>query len=260
MKGKVVIITGGASGMGEASVRVFSKEDAKIVIADVNDDAGRAMEAEVRDAGKEAIYVNCDFSSEEDTHNLEKTTVERYGRIDSLVHFAALGGSAHSDNFQVYGSLWEFSLKDFEKMHKVNLGGTFLLVKAIAPVMIEQKSGNLVLTSSLNGLQAILNADSYTSTKGAIVALVRVIAAGLGQYNIRCNGLCPGVIATPQHGEGWKDMIGKPMRGIGLSIDTPINRAGTAEEVAYAALFLASDEASFVTGVNLPVDGGWNAI
>lgn len=260
MKDKVVIITGGGSGMGQASVRLFCEEGAKVVIAEVSDAKGKAMEDEMRALGKDASFVHCDVSSEEDTANLAKFALDTYGRVDSLVHFAALGGSAHSDDFQVYGRLWEFPLKDFEKMLRVNLTGTFLVTRAIAPLMIEQKSGTIVYCSSLNGLQGIMNADSYTATKGGICALTRVVAAGLGEYNVRVNCLCPGVVATPQHGPNYKDMIGKPMKGIGLQVSTPINRAGLPEEQAYAALFLASEESSFVTGVNFPVDGGWYAI
>ena len=260
MQDKVTIITGGGSGMGQASVRVFGDEGAIVVVADINEAAGQAMADELTAKGQEAMFVKVDISSEESTAAMAKTVMDKYGRIDSLVNFAAAGGSAHSDTFMVYGKLWEFDLASWEKMLRINLTGTFLITKAVVPYMIEAKSGSIVYVSSLNGLQGIQNADAYTATKGGICALTRVMAANVGDYNIRVNCLCPGVVATPQHGEGWEQMIGKPMNGIGLSVKTPINRVGLAVEQAQAALWLASDDASFVTGVNLPVDGGWNAI
>lgn len=261
MQDKVVIITGGGSGMGQSSVRIFAEEGANVVIAEINEKTGRAMEEEMLAKGLEAMFVKCDVSSEESTTAMVEAAVAKYGKINSIVNYAALGGSAHSENFQVFGRLWEFSKKDFDRMIDVNLGGTFLITKAVMPVMMEQGYGNIVYCSSLNGLQGILNADAYTASKGGICALTRAVAAGAGEYGIRVNCLCPGVIATPQHGTGWEDMIGKPMNSIGLSTATPINRAGLASEVAYVALYLANDEeASFVTGVNMPVDGGWYAI
>lgn len=261
MQDKVVIITGGGSGMGQASVRIFAEEGAKVMIAEVNENSGKAMEEEMLDKGYDVTFVKCDVSSEESTTAMVAATMEIYGKINSIVNYAALGGSAHSENFQVFGRLWEFPKKDFDRIVDVNLGGTFLITKAVMPVMIKQGYGNIVYCSSLNGLQGILNADAYTASKGGICALTRAVAAGAGEYGIRVNCLCPGVIATPQHGDGWEDMIGKSMNSIGLSTPTPINRTGLASEVAYAALYLANDEeASFVTGVNMPVDGGWYAI
>lgn len=260
MQDKVSIITGAGSGMGKATCPIFADEGAKVVVADINEAAGRAVEAELKDKGADCMFVQVNVASEESTKAMADAVLEKYGRIDTIVNYAALGGSAHSDTFKVYGKLWEYSLEDWNKMMAVNLTGTFLITKAVAPVMIEQKSGSIVYCSSLNGLQGIENADSYTATKGGIVALTRVVAAGLGDYNIRVNCLCPGVIATPQHGEGWENMIGKPMNGIGLQVKTPLDRVGLADEVGQAALWLASDDASFVTGVNLPVDGGWYAI
>ena len=261
MQDKVVIITGGGSGMGQASVRIFAEEGAKVVIAEINEKAGKAMEEELLGKGYDALFVHCDVSSEQSTQAMVDATVAKYGKINSIINYAALGGSAHSEHFQVFGRLWEFSKKDFDRMIDVNLGGTYLITKAVMPVLIKQGYGNIVYCSSLNGLQGILNADAYTASKGGICALTRVVAAGAGEYGVRVNCLCPGVIATPQHGEGWENMIGKPMNSIGLTTPTPINRAGVASEVAYAALFLANDdEASFVTGVNMPVDGGWYAI
>lgn len=254
MENKVAIITGGGSGMGQAAVRIFSEEGAKVVIAEINEKNGQAMVDEINQAGGEAIFVKTDVSSEEDTMNLAKVAIERFGRIDTLCHFAGAGGSMHSKDFMVYGKLWEFPLKDFERMIRINLTGTYLVSKAVIPHMIEQKSGSIVYCSSENGIKAVRNADAYTAAKGGVVALTRVVAANLGEYNIRVNCICPGSVATPMQGANWQDMIGKERP------NQPIARVGRPEEQAYAALFLASDEASYITGHIMPVDGGWYVV
>ncbi|HML31847.1 SDR family NAD(P)-dependent oxidoreductase [Sporomusa sphaeroides] len=257
---KVAIITGGGSGMGQSAVRIFSKEGAKIVIAEINEKNGKAMEDEIRAAGGDALFVKTDVSSEESTAAMAKAAIEKYGRIDIMCHFAGAGGSMHSDKFMVYGKLWEFPLESWDKMIRINLTGTFLVTKAVVPHMLEQKSGSIVYCSSENGIKAVQNADAYTATKGGIVALTRVMAANVGPDNIRVNCICPGGVATPMHGEGWEKMAGKALNEIGLQGNLPINRLGTPDEQAYAALFLASDEASYITGHIMPVDGGWYAV
>ena len=277
MQDKVCIITGGASGMGYATAKLFASEGAKLVLADINEEQGEKVAEEIRAGGTECIFQKCNIALEADTKALADVAVKTFGRIDSLISFAGLGANPiafkklvkdyeggtdeKAEEIVYFQRVWEYSQEDWDRMINVNLGGVYQLSKAIVPIMIEQKSGNIVWCSSLNALQAIPNADNYTAAKGGVTALTRSMAMNLGPCGIRVNAICPGLVATPLHGTEWKGMIGQDPGALGLYTSTPINRPGLAEEIAGPALFLANDEeASFVTGVNLCVDGGWNCL
>lgn len=253
LKEKVAIITGAGSGQGKASARIFAEQGAAVVIAEWNAEAGKQVEEELRAAGHEALFIKTDISSEENVQSMVKEIKERYGKIDILFNNAGIGFSSRS-RFAM-ASILETPLQDWNSILGINLNGVFLMSKYIIPIMIEQGSGSVINNSSLNGIIGVTGADAYTASKGGVVALTRVMAADYGKHNIRVNCICPGAINTPMIGE----VLDIPE--IAKNYETgPLGRVGEPEEIAQAALFLASDEASYITGVILPVDGGWSAV
>jgi NAD(P)-dependent dehydrogenase (short-subunit alcohol dehydrogenase family) len=253
LKNKVAIITGAGSGQGKASAKLFAKEGAKVVIVEWNEENGKQVEQEIIDAGHEAIFIKTDISSEENVRSVIDQVVEKFGRIDILFNNAGIGFSARSK--YKMASLIETPLEDWNKIMSINLNGVYLMSKYVLPIMIEQESGNIVNNSSLNGILGVTGADAYTASKGGVVALTRVMAVDYGKHNIRVNCICPGAIDTPMIAEVLdNEKIAKNFA------TNPLKRVGKPEEIASAALFLSSDESSFVTGLIMPVDGGWSAV
>ncbi len=251
LENKVAIITGAGSGQGKASALLFADEGAAVVIAEWNEANGAAVEKEIKDKGQEALFIKTDVSSEDDIINVIKKTQEAYGKIDIVFNNAGIGYSSR-DKYNM-GSLLGTSVKEWNDVLGINLNGCFLMCKNVIPVMLEQGFGSIVNNSSMNGIKAVHGADAYTAAKGGIVALTRILAVDYGP-TIRVNCICPGGIDTPMI-EAAKDAEGQTQS----SRVCPMRRLGRPEEIAYAALFLASDEASYITGVILPVDGGWGA-
>jgi len=259
IENKVSIITGSGNGMGKATALLFAEEGAKVVVTDLNVKAGQAVADQINASGGDAIFIKCDISQEDEVKNLVDKTMGKYGRIDILDNNAGVATAFQSDDFKVWGGAWELPLKDWNKMLSINLNGMYLVSHYVIPIMIEQKSGTIVNISSSNALMAVPNSDSYTAAKGGIVSLSRVLAARLGQYNIRVNCICPGYVKTPLHGERWEKLDDDP--GTKALLATfPIARIGTPEDIAKAVLFFASDDSSYVTGATLPLDGGWGIV
>ncbi|WP_298823844.1 SDR family NAD(P)-dependent oxidoreductase [uncultured Planococcus sp.] len=253
LAGKTAIITGAGSGQGKASALLFAEQGAKVVIAEWNEEAGKQVEKEIIDAGNEAMFFKTDISNEENVQELVSVVQDKYGRIDILFNNAGIGFSSRSK--YTMASILETPLDDWNSIMGINLNGTFLMSKYVIPVMIEQGKGSVINNSSLNGIIGVTGADAYTASKGGVVALTRVMAADYGKHNIRVNCICPGAINTPMISE----VLDIPE--IAKNYETgPLGRVGEPEEIAGAALFLASDEASYVTGVILPVDGGWSTV
>jgi NAD(P)-dependent dehydrogenase (short-subunit alcohol dehydrogenase family) len=253
LEGKVAIITGAGGGMGRAAARLFAKEGAKVVIAEWKEDLGKEAEAEIRQDGHEAMFIKTDVSQEEDVGRLVHETVDKFGTIDVLFNNAGIGyGSAYK-----MGSILETPLTDWNGVLSINLNGVYLVSKYVVPVMIKQNSGSIVNNSSMNGLIGnVGTSDAYTAAKGGIIALTRVMAADYGKYNIRVNCICPGPIETPM----LAPALLNPERVKHYQSKTLLGRVGKPEEIANVVLFLASGEASYVTGVIMPVDGGWTAV
>lgn len=252
LDGKVAIITGAGSGQGKAAARIFAEEGAKVVIAEWGETQGKEVEEELISNGYEATFIKTDVSSEEAVKSMIQKTMDKYGKINVLFNNAGIGYSA-SSKYKM-ASLLETDLKDWNAILGINLNSVYLCSKYVLPIMIQQKGGSIVNNSSLNGLIGEPGADAYTATKGGIIALTRVMAVDYGKYGIRVNCICPGAIDTP--------MIAPALELPGVLErfqDSPLGRVGRPEEIAYAALFLASDEASYVTGLIMPVDGGWSA-
>jgi NAD(P)-dependent dehydrogenase (short-subunit alcohol dehydrogenase family) len=247
---KVALVTGGGSGIGEATVRLFVAEGAAVVIADIQDDRGRRVAAEL---GPRAAYVHADVSREEDVQGAVAETVRRFGRLDCMFNNAGYGG--------VGGRIAEIPVAGFDETLGVLLRGVFLGMKHAAPVMQAQGSGSIISTASVAGMVTGLGPHVYSAAKAAVIHLTRSVAMELGEHNVRVNCICPGGIATPIFGKGLgltierAEAIVPLMKGV-LENLQPIKRSGLPDDIAQAALWLASDDATFVNGHALVVDGG----
>ena len=255
LEGKTAVITGAGSGQGRAAVEIFAREGARVVIAEWNAETGKETERQMLEKGYDVLFVQTDVSNEESVAGMVCKALEKYGRIDVLFNNAGVGYSSRSRYYM--GDLVDTPLKDWNEANAINLNGCFLCCKHVLPVMRKQRRGAIVNNSSMNGLVGETGADSYTAAKGGIIALTRVIAKDNAQYGIRVNCTCPGGIETPMIQPA---LDADPTLRDHLSAGVPLGRLGKPEEVAYAALFLASDEASYITGAILPVDGGWFAV
>jgi NAD(P)-dependent dehydrogenase (short-subunit alcohol dehydrogenase family) len=247
---KVALITGGASGIGEATVRLFVAEGAAVVIADLQDERGSRVAAEL---GSRAAYVHADVSREADVQAVVAETERRFGRLDCIFNNAGYGG--------VGGRIAEIPVDGFDQTMGVLVRGVFLGMKHAAPVMKRQGSGSIISTASIAGLQTGLGPHVYSTAKAAVIHLTRSVAMELGEHNVRVNCICPGGIATPIFGKGLglsperAEEIVPLMKGV-LENLQPIKRAGLPDDIAQAALWLASDDSTFVNGHALVVDGG----
>jgi NAD(P)-dependent dehydrogenase (short-subunit alcohol dehydrogenase family) len=250
LDGKVAVITGGASGIGEASVRLFAAEGARVVIADVQDDKGKRLEAEL---DERAVYVHADVTQEAQIKAAIDTAVERFGRLDAIYNNAGVPGPS--------GSIADISIEDFDLTAHILFRAVFLGMKHAAPVMRKQGFGSIISTASVAGLETGDAGHIYSACKAAVIHLTRSVAKELGEYNIRVNCICPGGIATPIFGKAMglptemADQTVDAMKGY-LAKAQPIPRAGLPDDIAKAALWLASDDSSFVNGHALVVDGG----
>jgi NAD(P)-dependent dehydrogenase (short-subunit alcohol dehydrogenase family) len=249
LDGKVALITGGASGMGMVASRLFASEGAKVVLTDVADEVGEAVAKQIEDAGGEAAYVHADVSSEADTRNMVEAAVERFGGLHVLYNNAGVmlpdDGSVHSTD----ASIWDTTLA-------VNVKGVAFGCKYGVPAMIESGGGSIInVASFVAWLGAATSQTAYTASKGAVLAMTREIAVEYARKGVRCNALCPGPIETPLLTELLSDEARRRRRLVHI----PMGRLGQAEELAKAALFLACDDSSYMTGASLIVDGGITA-
>ena len=240
---KTVIVTGGAQGIGEACVRRFAREGAKVVIADVDDARGSALSRELG-----ALYVRCDVSDKSQVQTLITSTLAAHGGIDVLVNNAGIFKAA---------DFLDVTEADFDLVLRVNLKGAFLVGQAVAREMAKAGSGSIVNMSSVNGVMAIPNIASYNVSKGGINQLTRAMALALVNWGIRVNAVAPGTIATELANKAVLTSDEARQRILGR---TPMKRLGTPEEIADAVAFLASDAASYITGEILTVDGGRMAL
>jgi NAD(P)-dependent dehydrogenase (short-subunit alcohol dehydrogenase family) len=252
LEGKVAIVTGGASGMGRATVRKFVSEGARVLVADMQSQKGRDLVAELGDSTHFAETDVCDESS---VKAMIDTAVEHFGRLDCLFNNAGFGG--------VTGDIEATNMDEpYSRTVDAMLKGVIMGMKYAAPVMKAQGSGVIISTASVAGLMAGYGPHVYSAVKSAVINLTRSVSQELGPHNIRVNAICPGGIATPifagqlalRGNEDYAAMV-KPM----LSMMQPIPRSGEPEDIANAACFLASDEASFISGHALVVDGALTA-
>ncbi len=249
LKDKVVIITGAASGIGRASAIRFAAEGAKVVAADRNKEPGLLCVEEIKSHGGDAQFIQVDVSSSHEVQKMIKTSIEKYQRLDVL--FNDVGIFLHN----VDGPVTAISEKVFEDHYNVNLKGTFLCCKYGIPHIIESGGGTVINMATVDAIIGI-GYDGYAASKGGIVAMTRSMALSYGPQNVRVNCIAPGTVKTPIN-EGELNDIEKTKKYLQM---TPLGRFAEPEEIASAALFLASDESSYVTGTTLVVDGGMSVI
>ena len=245
---KVAIITGGASGIGKAQAKLFSAEGARVVIADIDEAAAEQTVAAIRGAGGEAVFCATDVTQSHQVEQLVSCAVDSFGKLDVLVNTAGLSFKGKGDWLvaEVVESVWDTVID-------VNLKGTFLCCKYAVPVMVKGGGGSIVNVASIDALRG-QEATSYVASKGGVVALTRSIAVCYAEQNVRANAVCPGPVLTP-----LALKLSTPEFRRQRDSHIPMKRRAEPLEIAYATLFLASDEASFITGVLLPVDGGETA-
>lgn len=246
LDGKVAVITGGASGIGERSVRLFIEEGARVVIADMQEERGRALAAEL---GEVAAFAPVEVRDEAQVKAAVELAVKRWGRLDCMFNNAGFGG--------VLGPIAEIPVDEFDMTFDVLVRGVFLGIKHAAPVMKQQASGSIINTGSVAGLLAGYSPHPYAAAKAAVIHLTKSVAMELGEHNVRANAICPGFIATPLaantvgRSDDLVDRV-KPM----FSKMQAIPRSGEPDDIAQLACWLAGDRSTFVTGQHFVVDGG----
>ena len=246
LKDKVAIVTGAAHGMGETTARMFAKEGAQVVLADVDAD-GAKVAAELGSGGSKALFVRLDISQETQWAEAMRATIGQFGRLDILVNNAGVSGALADLN----------SIADFDRLMAINARGTFLGMLHAAPEMRKAGGGSIVNLSSISGLIGQANIHmGYNGAKGAIRLMTKSAAVQYAKDSIRVNSVHPGMMPPMRSGSAGSDPAARAR-----ALDAvPLKRAGLSEEVAYAVLFLASDEASYITGAELAVDGGYSAV
>ena len=247
LEGKVAVITGGASGIGEATVRLFVAEGAKVVIADMQQARGEALADELGD--QVAVFARCEVRQEEQVKAAIDLAVAKWGRLDCIFNNAGFGGAL--------GRIEDIPADDFDMTFDVLVKGVFLGMKHAAPVMRAQGGGSIINTGSIAGVIAGRGPLVYSAAKAAVIHLTKVSAMPMAEDKIRVNAICPGFIPTPLS----TNTVGRPERLTdeqvsGYAARQPIPRPGRPDDIAQMALFLASDRSTFVTGQALVVDGG----
>ncbi|MDQ6631917.1 MAG: SDR family oxidoreductase [Verrucomicrobiota bacterium] len=246
LQNKVTIVTGAAHGIGKAIAEIFAEEGADVSIADLDETAGEKAASAIRKKGGAAIFIRCDVSSAEQVAHVVKRAADKNGRIDILCNNAAYISKWHNAA--------EASDEEWEKCFRVSLMGTQFFTREVLKFMIPKKSGSIINISSIQGLVGGRNSAAYTTIKTGLIGFTRSVAYDFGPHNIRCNAICPGAIQTRISPKPGEELYARQVS------KTFLARVGQPREVANAALFFASDESSYITGVILPVDGGWTAM
>jgi len=249
MSNKVMIVSGGASGLGLAAGVKFAKNGYSIVLIDIDEEKGKKAEEQIKSLGQDAVFVKCDISDKAQVERAAQITKERFGRADVLINNAGL---------EVRGSILQCTEDDWDRLYDINLKGIFYMSNAFVPFMLEQGTGAIVNTGSILGYRTVGERAAYSSSKGAIDTLTRTMAFDLAEKNIRVNCVVPGAIDTPLIRGSINDSPNPAETEKFLGSKSVFGRMGTSEEVANVMYFLASDEASFVTGAAYFVDGGWS--
>ncbi len=246
MQGRVAIVTGASSGIGQAAAVAFAREGAAVVVADIDAERGAKVAVEIERLGGESLFVRTDVANGDDAVALVARTVERFGRLDFAFNNAGIEGDTAPTG--------DSTLDNWNRTIAVNLTGTYLCVRAEIPAMLQTGGGSIVNNSSVAGLVGFAGISAYTASKHGVVGLTKTAALEYATQGIRVNAVCPGVIAT--------EMITRFTQGDATALAQlteaePVGRLGEPDEVADAAVWLCSDRASFVTGQAIAVDGGF---
>ncbi len=247
LESKTAIVTGGASGFGAGIARRFAREGASVVVADINDTEGKSIANEIRNSGGDAVYVHADVTSRSDTKQMISAAVEHSGQLDILINNA---GFSHSNKL-----FTDVTDDDFDRVYNVNVKAVYIAIQEAIPVFKQQGHGCIINTSSTSALRPRPGLAVYCSSKGAVSNLTKALAVEYAGDQIRINALCPvigetGMLETCM---GVPDTVENRKK---FEATIPMGRFSTPSDVAAAALFLASDDASFITGVTMEVDGG----
>jgi NAD(P)-dependent dehydrogenase (short-subunit alcohol dehydrogenase family) len=250
LKDKVAIITGGGSGFGEVTARLFAREGAAIMLADINGEAAQSVADSITSEGGQVGWARADVTSSSSVEAMVQAALNRFGRVDILFNNAGIEG---------FGTVVDTDENAWERIFAVHVRGTYLCSKYALPAMIEgRRGGSVVNVSSVAGLVGIRNMTAYSAAKGAILSMTRSMAVDFAQYGVRVNCVAPGTTMTPM---GQRLVEGDTPEQLALRMSRyPLNRFGRPEEIANAVLFLASDESSYATGSCLVVDGGLTAV
>ena len=247
LEGKVALISGGARGQGAVEARMFAEEGASVVIGDILDEQGRQTEAELQELGYNVTFVHLDVTSESDWDAAVQSAIATYGKLDILLNNAGI---------LIRKNIEETTEEDWDRIFSINAKGVFLGTKAAIPAMRENGGGSIINISSTAGLVGSPNGSaSYTATKGAVRLFTKSTAIQHAKEGIRCNSIHPGPIETDMIADTLNDPANLELRMQRL----PLGRVGKPSEIAYGAIYLASDESSFVTGSELVIDGGTTA-
>ncbi|WP_087974983.1 SDR family NAD(P)-dependent oxidoreductase [Oceanobacillus rekensis] len=241
LQDKVAVITGGVSGIGAATARLFAAEGAKLVLADFNEEKGASFKAELESEGAEAVFVKADVTNEADVKNIYDTALSTFGKVDILFNNAGIGSVKPTE---------ELTYAEWRKTVEVDLDGVFLVAQAAIKEFLKSGGGVIVNTASMYGWVGSPGSAAYNAAKAGVINLSRSLGLEFAERNIRVNALCPGFIETPILGETDRKF---------LTNATPMKRLGKSEEIAKAVLFMASDDSSFMTGNSIIVDGGYTA-
>ncbi|MDD5112273.1 MAG: SDR family oxidoreductase [Candidatus Altiarchaeota archaeon] len=248
LEGKVALVTGGGSGIGRSAAIAFSREGAKVVVADIQSDGGNETVALIKKSGGSAIFIKADVSKAKEVEAMVKKAVEAYGALDCAFNNAGIEG-ASSPTADCTEENWDRTLG-------INLKGIWLCMKYEIPEMLKKGRGAIVNTASIAGLVGFTNLPAYTASKGGVIQLTKAAALEYAKAGIRVNAVCPGVIKTPMIDRFTK---GSKEAEAQFAAGAPAGRLGTPGEIAEAVVWLCSDKASFVTGHPMVVDGGWVA-
>ncbi len=248
LEGKVAIITGAAAGIGRASAVLFAQEGAQIAAVDLDGEGNKALASEIVRTGGRAVAIAGDVSQAGDVRRMVGQTREHFGKVDILFNNAGI---------VPHGKIHETTEEEWDRTLAINVKSMYLLCHEVVPIFLEQGGGAILNTASATALRSVADRVAYSTSKGAVIALTRSMALDYVKNNIRVNCLCPGTIDTPSLGRRLSAFADPAEARKQFIARQPMGRLGTAEEVAQAALYLVSDEAAFVTGTVLSVDGGF---
>jgi len=247
---KITLVTGAGSGIGAAIAQTFALAGATVLVADRDQAAGEKTAGEIKQAGGQAGFVLLDIAREDDCQRVAAEVLQTHGRLDVLVNNAGIGH---------VGTILQTEGNDLDRLYAVNVRGAFNLCKAFLPSMLERKSGNIINLASIGGVVGIKDRLAYCTTKFALVGLTKCLALDHAQDGVRVNCICPGRVETPFVSARLKEYPDPEKAYREMASTQAIGRMGKPEEIAAAALYLASDEAAFVTGTAHLTDGGWSA-